>query len=265
MVVTAKRLVSVLAIAVIAGCAHGSGERVPDAERTSIVKGTVTYRERMTLPPDAVVEVWIADVSPLILGLPPLAEATVRPEGRQVPLPFELRYNPDRVDPKHDYVVKAAIRTGGEILFQTEAMIPVITKGHPLEVALWLIRAKLDAMDAEDGAPEILEGTTWRLTDLGGADVLGRVEATLEFPEAGRISGNGSCNRFFGTVVISGESIQIGILGSTRMACPEEVGLQEENYFRALEGAERLRFSGSTLLIECAGLEQPLRFRPMEN
>ena len=106
----------------------------------------MTYRERMALPPDAVVEVWITDVSRPILGLPPLAEATVRPDGRPVPLPFELRYDPDQIDPKRDYAVKAAILSGRDILFQTEATIPVITRGHPREVALWVVRAE----DAED-------------------------------------------------------------------------------------------------------------------
>ncbi|HKQ20028.1 MAG TPA: YbaY family lipoprotein [Candidatus Eisenbacteria bacterium] len=115
--------------------------RAPVADRVGIVKGTVTYQERIALPPDAVVEVWITDVSPPILGLLPLAEATVDPEGRQGPLPFELRYDPDRVDPKRDYVVKAAILSDREILFQTEATTPVITRGHPREVALWVVRS----------------------------------------------------------------------------------------------------------------------------
>lgn len=146
---TATRLVSVLVILAafaiaVAGCAHGVRGRAPIAERVSTVKGTVTYRERIALPPDAVVEVWITDVSPPILGLPPLAEATVRPEGRQVPLPFELRYDPDRVDPTRDYAVKAAILSGRDILFQTEATIPVITRGHTREVALWVVPAAED-------------------------------------------------------------------------------------------------------------------------
>lgn len=144
---TTLRPLSVLAIlAAFAGCAHGAAVRAPAADRASIVRGTVTYRERMALPPDAVVEVWITDVSRPILGLPPLAEATVRPDGRPVPLPFELRYDPDQIDPKRDYAVKAAILSGRDILFQTEATIPVITRGHPREVALWVVRAE----DAED-------------------------------------------------------------------------------------------------------------------
>lgn len=105
-----------------------------------------------------------------------------------------------------------------------------------------------------------LAGTAWRLEDLGGAGVLERVEATLEFPEEGRIAGNGSCNRFFGTVETKAETISFGPLGSTRMACAEPIGNQEAKYLEALQRAERFTLEGSTLSIYSKGMEKPLRF-----
>ena len=90
--------------------------------------------------------------------------------------------------------------------------------------------------------------------------MLDRVEATLEFPEAGKVVGSGSCNRFFGTVNISGESIKISPLGSTQMACAEAIGTQEGKYFKALQDAERFTRDGSALLIYCKGMAKPLRF-----
>lgn len=108
-----------------------------------------------------------------------------------------------------------------------------------------------------------LQGSAWRLEDLGGAGVIDNVEATLEFPEAGKIVGRGSCNRFFGTVVISGQSIKIGPIGATKMACAEALMNQESAYFEALEQAERFAIDGSALLIYCTGMEKPLRFMRM--
>ncbi len=105
-----------------------------------------------------------------------------------------------------------------------------------------------------------LTGTVWRLADLGGGGVLDRVEATLEFPEEGKVVGKGSCNRFFGSVKIEGERISFGPLGSTRMACPEAVSNQESKYLEALQSAERFTIDGSTLLIHSRGKEEPLRF-----
>jgi heat shock protein HslJ/uncharacterized membrane protein len=105
-----------------------------------------------------------------------------------------------------------------------------------------------------------LANTAWRLESLGATAVLDRVEATLEFPDTGKVAGKGSCNSFFGSVKISGSSISFASLGSTRMACAEPVMDQESKYLQALEGAERFRIDGTTLLIYVKGLDQPLRF-----
>jgi heat shock protein HslJ len=87
-----------------------------------------------------------------------------------------------------------------------------------------------------------------------------RVQATLEFPEPGRVAGNASCNRFVGSVEITGQMIKIGSLGSTKMACAEAVNIQEMKYLKALESAERVTIDGTTLQIFSKGMEKPLRF-----
>ncbi len=109
-----------------------------------------------------------------------------------------------------------------------------------------------------------LAGTAWRLESLGGTRVLDQVEATLEFPDTGKIAGKASCNHFFGSAKISGASISFASLGSTLMACVEAVMEQESKYLKALEQAERFRIEGTALLIYVRGLEQPLRFTAME-
>jgi len=86
-------------------------------------------------------------------------------------------------------------------------------------------------------------------------------QATLAFPEPGKVSGNGSCNRFFGAVEVSGQSIIFRALASTRMACSEPIGNQETVYLKALQDAERFEVSGDTLLIHAKDLEKPLRFK----
>jgi putative lipoprotein len=227
----------------------------------SVLTGSVSYRERMALPPDAVVETSITDMSPLSQAAPVIAEATIPTGGRQVPIPFELRYDSSKIVPDHTYAVKAAIRSGGKLLFETAEGFPVITQDNPTQANLWLQRATEGG--GEGGR---LLGTAWRLEDLGGAGVVDRTQATLEFAEDGKISGNGSCNRFFGTASISGDIIKISPLGSTRMACIEEAfGAQEAKYLKALGDAERFTRDGSALLIYFKGSAKPLRFAPMES
>jgi heat shock protein HslJ len=117
-----------------------------------------------------------------------------------------------------------------------------------------------DAGRALDSAGELVE-TSWRLEDLGGARALEGVEATLEFPEARKAGGRASCNRFFGTVEISGDSVKFGPLAATKMACIDDAtNAQEVKYLQALQGAERFAFDGPALLIYSKGMEKPLRF-----
>lgn len=105
-----------------------------------------------------------------------------------------------------------------------------------------------------------LWGTSWRLEDLAGAGVIDTVQATLEFSEEGTVTGNGSCNRFHGTVTSSDDTIAFGPLATTRMMCAEAVMNQERQYLDALRDADRFEIEGSFLYIYAAGRPQPLRF-----
>jgi heat shock protein HslJ len=110
------------------------------------------------------------------------------------------------------------------------------------------------------GETTALVGTIWRLEDLGGEGVLRGVEATLRFPEPGKVAGNGSCNRFFGNVEIVGQSINIGPLTATKKSCVMPVLDQEASYFVALESAYGISVQGAELLIYYAAAQAPLRF-----
>ena len=109
-----------------------------------------------------------------------------------------------------------------------------------------------------------LSGSEWQLEDLGGV-AAEHGKATLTFPEAGKVAGNASCNRFFGSSEINGGSIKLGAMGSTRMACPEPVMNQEAKYLEALQAAERFEWKDPYLLIYSKGFEKPLRFIRMES
>jgi heat shock protein HslJ len=108
-----------------------------------------------------------------------------------------------------------------------------------------------------------LLGSEWILHDLADTPALPNITATLAFPEAGRAAGNGSCNRFTGSVEISGSTIKFGPLASTRMACIDNaVSSQEATYLKALVAATRYEWQDPYLLIFCDGFPKPLRFTP---
>ena len=127
---------------------------------------------------------------------------------------------------------------------------------------LTLLLAGCTSRTSTPASPAGLAGTRWRLEKLGDQPAIPGVEATMEFPEEGKVAGRGSCNRFFGTVEISGESIKFGPLASTKMACLDDAtSTQETRYLEALAAAERFSFDGPALLIHSRGGGAPLRFR----
>ena len=236
-------------------CAHHRPSSSTESGDDASITGTVAYRERIALPADAVAEISLIDASIMDVRTSAIARTTVLSEGRQVPLPFTLRYDARKIDKQHLYTVRAAIRSGGQLLWTTDMVRGVITQGNPTHVDLMLSRVDPDVVPARGD----LVGTSWVLEDLNGAGVLDDVRVTLDFTEKGKVAGNGSCNRYFATADISGSSIRFGAVGSTRMACATAVSLQEVKYFEALEAAHRFQVEGSTLSIY-GGASRPLRF-----
>lgn len=100
------------------------------------VTGTVVYRQRIALPPEAVVHVRLEDVSRADGPATVIAEADIDRGGRQVPIAFRLEYEPSRIDPSHRYALRATIRSGERLLFTSTSAHPVITAGAPSHVEI---------------------------------------------------------------------------------------------------------------------------------
>ena len=130
----------------------------------------------------------------------------------------------------------------------------------PLGITLGLQACTLTQAGAHPPATEPLWDTEWRLQSIEGQPVIAGSTATLGFYGVGQAGGNGSCNRFFGTLKVDGTRIQFGPIGSTKMACAGEAMAQESRYLTALQKAQRVERQGNILLIHTQGMAQPLRF-----
>ena len=117
--------------------------------------------------------------------------------------------------------------------------------------------------DAKPNAQTLLNGTSWQLGKIGDQPVEEDTQPTLQFTQAGQVSGSGSCNRFSGTVTLSGESITFGPLASTKMACSDSINSQETQYFYALSTAQRFVLQGNSLQIFTSAMDRPLLFLKM--
>ena len=118
--------------------AHCKLERVPEAVATSVVSGTVAYRERIAMPENAVLTMQLQDVSLAETPAKVIAEQKFTFAGHQVPLPFELHYDPAKMDPKHTYALSARITVNEQLMFMNTTTYRVITQGNPVKADILL-------------------------------------------------------------------------------------------------------------------------------
>jgi heat shock protein HslJ len=97
-----------------------------------------------------------------------------------------------------------------------------------------------------------LEGTEWRLVDIGGQPSPAAADSTRHpgftlLAEGRKVQGSAGCNRMRGTYQLDGDKLKFGPLATTRMACP---AMQTETAFlKALKQATRYEISGSSLTL----------------
>jgi putative lipoprotein len=101
------------------------------------IQGSVKYLERIALPPNAQLEIVLADVSLADAPYRAIAEKKINPTG-QVPILFELNYDPKKIMINHTYAVMARITDDGRLLFINDQSYQVITRGRPNTVAMVL-------------------------------------------------------------------------------------------------------------------------------
>jgi uncharacterized lipoprotein YbaY/heat shock protein HslJ/uncharacterized lipoprotein NlpE involved in copper resistance len=107
------------------------------AQQTAKISGTVTYREKIALPATSVVEIRLEDVTRPDAAAPVVA--TVRVEHpSQVPIRFELPYDPATLDARGRYAVRATITDEGAIQFTSLDSVLVLTQGHGMRADLVL-------------------------------------------------------------------------------------------------------------------------------
>jgi uncharacterized lipoprotein YbaY len=100
----------------------------------STLTGTVTYLERMALPPQAVITVQLVDVSRADTSAEIIAQQVITASGRQVPFTFELPYNPLKIESNRTYAVQARIEVDDQLRYINTTQYPVLTQGAPATV-----------------------------------------------------------------------------------------------------------------------------------
>lgn len=211
------------------------------------LRGTLVYRERIALPPNARVEVELIDAARADAPAMIVAQTIVAPAGRP-PIHYELSFDDSALSPRGRYAVQARIKADDRLLFVTTSRNPLPAPGADANLTLQAVRTSPSASTQWIGR--------WLAEDIGGGGVLDRAQSVIEIAADGRVAGSGGCNRIFGRATFDAASVAFGAMGATRMACAPALMMQETKFLTALRDARTWRVDPTRrklVLLDSAG------------
>jgi heat shock protein HslJ len=121
---------------------------------------------------------------------------------------------------------------------------------YPLTAALDVLDPPGAGLTGCAGDPlDLLQGD-WTVIAIGDAEVARDVPVTIGV-EGNRIAGQSGCNRYVGTLSLTGEGLRAGPVGVTRKACTTDRMTTERMFLETLATVDRfdLRDDGMLLLM----------------
>ena len=105
------------------------------AAEETMIKGSAFYLERIALPPNAVFEATLEDVSLMDVRAPVLGNVIIE-SVTSSPINFSIRYNANEIKPRHSYNVRGKITANGQLIFVTDTAHAVLTGKNQEEIKL---------------------------------------------------------------------------------------------------------------------------------
>ncbi len=137
-------LILVAGLAACTGATNTTSESSDVAGNQSEIKeivGQISYRERIALPPGAVAEIKLQDISIADRAATVLAEQRIEFAGQQVPVDFKLDVDADELESRGRYSVRAVINDGNDrLLFNTDTAHLVEPGPENVDMGLLILR-----------------------------------------------------------------------------------------------------------------------------
>ena len=134
-----------------------------------------------------------------------------------------------------------------------------------ITIALASLASCHTAKQSTTGSASIV-GKHWKLIELNGktvqpAEQLQREPHMILNASEKRVNENGGCNSFFGSYELQGgNGITFSQIGSTRMACSNEVMQVERQLFQAFEMTNKFTLRNDTLFLTKADMSPLAKF-----
>lgn len=227
------------------------------------LKGDVTYRERIALPPGGILTVALVDLAaPLRPRVS--ARAAIASPG-QAPLTFTLNFDESVILPGHSYALDAEIAgPDGTLWFRTAEPYAVapLAPASPILIIVSLAPHE-DSTPAEPATVQPQSTTsplldiTWQAVTIAGKPVGRGIVSSLNIASDMRAGGRGGCNSWFAQAEVSAERLLFSAVAATRMAClSQDATAQEDSFFGALAATRFWRLDANRLaLLDAGGAE----------
>lgn len=216
--------------------------------RAGTVDGSVTYLQRIAVPPGARLLVELRDVS--LMDAPSKLLTAQDYDLSAVPFDYALSFADSDIVDSLSYAVSARITLDGKVLFITDTAYPVLTRGAGHRVDM-IVKPVPTA--ASGPADMQLDNTSWSLIELNGAAVDRGRDPGFVFTTEGQFSASGGCNRFMGQAQLNGNEISFpDRLAGTMMACAPGLDVQENNFLAALAAVKSIERQGPLMQMRAA-------------
>lgn len=193
----------------------------------------VIYLDRRMLPPNAVLEVTLEDISKADVASVLIASQSLKDIGTP-PYAVSIEYDASKIQDKHRYGLRATIKVEDSLVFTSTTNIDSFAEGQtkPIEIKVDRVaRAKTAESDKKANAE--FTNTYWKLMSLGEKPVklgAGEKELFIQFiAEKNVIKGFSGCNNFTGAFEANQGKLTMGPVAGTRKMCMQ--GMDQEQAF----------------------------------
>lgn len=223
-------------------------------EKASVMKSldvNVIYLDRRMLPPNAVLEVVLEDVSKADAASELIASQTVTELGAP-PYAVSIGYDSSNILDKHRYSLRATIKAEGSLVFTSTSHIDPFADNQVSPIEIKLDRVVRDKA-ADVNASTEFSHTRWELMSLAENPVaMGEGDNALFIQfnsDKNAVNGFSGCNNFMGSFQTQEGKLTMGPVAGTRKMCAKGMD-QEMAFLAALESFASYQVHGETLIVK---------------
>ena len=213
------------------------------------ITGTLSYRERIALPPGAQVEIVVSDIT-LGRNQELILSRTMNTIGQaSPPIPFSIDVSKLNLSDGPLYGLRAFIReSDGTIMFRTSDPFLLNLRSDTVNIGDITVSMTSPGDPGLAGIPG-LKDDEWRVTQIGGDVVPQDTAPTMTFAANGRFYGSTSCNRFNSSYSLDGNSLEVGNVAATKRACEAGLMQQERRFLDAISMIENASLEDGGFLV----------------